>query len=125
MAGLFDDVERTAATSESPPSTPFKPVVYGSIEPIGSSPNDSLLGASPVQSERVRPGYTFPHQHRIIPPSISGHGRLIIAHRTIPYWIGALFVVGAFGWAVWCALYVYPLLGGHPNNWKFSTGNGR
>jgi hypothetical protein len=107
----FNDVERTAATSESPP---FKPLVYGSIVPIETtSRDDSLIDISPV--ERVRPGYTRPHQHRIIPPSIKGHGRLIVAHRTVPYFVGAIFVLGAFAWAVWSAVYAYPLLGGHPN----------
>ncbi|KAF2034504.1 hypothetical protein EK21DRAFT_108118 [Setomelanomma holmii] len=115
MAGLFDDIERDAATSESPP---LKSVAYGTIEPIGSSPRiDSLVDeVSPV--ERPRPGYTLLHQHRIIPPSIKGHGRLIVAHRTVPYWIGAFLVIGAVAWAVWCALYIYPLLGGHPNDWR-------
>ncbi|KAF1913487.1 hypothetical protein BDU57DRAFT_520375 [Ampelomyces quisqualis] len=113
MSGLFnDDVEHNAATADSPP---FKSVVYGSTVPIGgSSSENSPIEVSPV--EQPRPGYSFPHQHRIIPPSIKGHGRLIVAHRTVPYWVGVLFVLGAVAWAVWCALYIYPLLSGHPNN---------
>jgi hypothetical protein len=78
--------------------------------------NDSGVGASPTMLPRA--GYKTPHQHRIIPPSITGHGRLIIAHRTVPYWVGLVFVVGVFFWAVWCAIYLYPLLGGHSNDWK-------
>ncbi|KAH7067083.1 hypothetical protein FB567DRAFT_542018 [Paraphoma chrysanthemicola] len=121
MAGLFDDdVERNAVASEPPP---IKAVAYGSIQPIDSSSrNTSLVELSPL--ELPRPGYTHPHQHRIIPPSIKGHGRLIIAHRTVPYWVGVIFVVGAFSWAVWCALYIYPLLGGHPNDWRIGIGDG-
>ncbi|OAL05632.1 hypothetical protein IQ06DRAFT_289743 [Phaeosphaeriaceae sp. SRC1lsM3a] len=121
MAGLFnDDVERNSALSES---SPIKSVVYGTIEPVGSSSGESsLVQNSPV--ERPRPGYTFPHQHRIIPPSIKGHGRLIVAHRTVPYWVGAVFVVGSVAWAVWCAIYLYHLLGGRPNDWKFGSGEG-
>jgi hypothetical protein len=115
----FNDVETDAGSSESPP---FKPVVYGSIAPTEtSSGEDTLIDVSPV--ERPRPGYTRPHQHRIIPPSIKGHGRLIVAHRTVPYSVGALFVLGAFAWAVWTAIYVYPLLGGRPKDWKFGDGD--
>lgn len=110
----FDDVERTAVSSESSVSPPHKPVVYGSIEAIDFSRNDSLLEVSPA--EQLLSGSTLPHQHRIIPPSIRGHGHLIVARRTVPYWIGALFVTGAFTWAVWCAMYAYPVLGGHPNH---------
>jgi hypothetical protein len=111
-----DDVERNSALSES---SPIKSVVYGTIEPVGSSSGEDN---SPV--ELPRPGYTFPHQHRIIPPSIKGHGRLIIAHRTVPYWIGALLVIGTFAWAVWCAIYLYHVLGGRPYDWKFGSGGG-
>lgn len=114
----FNDVERTAVSSGSPP---FKPVAYGSIETIDSSRSDSLLEASPA--EQSRPDYAT-HQHRIIPPVIKGHGRLFVAHRTVPYWIGALLVMGAFAWAVLCAIYAYPVLGGHPNSWKFGSGDG-
>jgi hypothetical protein len=116
----FNDVERTAVSPAPPPS---KPVAYGSIETIDSSPSDSLLEASPA--EQSQPDYATPHQHRIILPVIKGHGRLVVAHRTVPYWIGMLFVMGAFAWAVLCAIYAYPVLGGHPNDWKFGSGGGR
>ncbi|KAH8726868.1 hypothetical protein GQ44DRAFT_704930 [Phaeosphaeriaceae sp. PMI808] len=119
MAGLFHDVERDAAISDS--SSPSKPTVYGTVHPIGSSsrddspldtPLDTPLDLDPV-AQLPRPGYTHPHQHRIIPPSITGHGRLIVAHRVVPYWVGTLIVLGTFAWAVWCARYIYPLLKGY------------
>lgn len=119
IAQLNDDVEHTAAIADSPP---FKPVVYGSIVSVASSSRNNSTEVSPV--ELPRPGYTLPHQHRIIPPSISGHGRLILAHRTVPYWVGVLFVTGAFAWAVWCAIYVYRVLGGDPRGYRYDDGQG-
>ncbi|OAL57169.1 hypothetical protein IQ07DRAFT_582408 [Pyrenochaeta sp. DS3sAY3a] len=109
-----------------PPLSPthkstFRDAVYGAIDiesaSSSSSPRiDSSIQVTPI--ELPRPGYSHPHQHRIIPPSIKGHGRLIIAHRTVPYFVGLIFVIGSFTWAVWCALYLYPVLGGHPNDRK-------
>ncbi|KAF2254358.1 hypothetical protein BU26DRAFT_600088 [Trematosphaeria pertusa] len=49
----------------------------------------------------------------VIPPSIAGHnGRLLQARQVIPNWAGVVIVLGVFAWAVWCSVYVFPLLGG-------------
>ncbi|KAI8937665.1 hypothetical protein NX059_005367 [Plenodomus lindquistii] len=82
---------------------------YGSIgaeDPLDRA--DSGIQVSPTEP---RPGYAHHHRYRIMPPKISGHGRLIAAHRTIPYWIGVVCVIGAFSWAVLCAIYIYRLNG--------------
>ncbi|KAF3051671.1 hypothetical protein E8E11_010535 [Didymella keratinophila] len=95
----------------------FKPITYGSSS---SSPNDSAIEVSPVDRPFYpRPllyTYSHPNGHRIIPPSISGHGRLIVAHRTVPYWGGVLVVIGSFAWAVFVAMHVFELVGAkHPS----------
>ncbi|KAH7381581.1 hypothetical protein BKA66DRAFT_570715 [Pyrenochaeta sp. MPI-SDFR-AT-0127] len=114
MADVFDPLPQNSTPK---PST--RDLEYGTIESSASSDrNDSAVIVSPTEQPQPRPGYSRPHQHRIIPPSIKGHGRLIVAHRTVPYWVGVAIVLGAFAWAVWCALYVYPLFGGHAHNWQ-------
>jgi hypothetical protein len=73
--------------------------------------NDSGVVVSPVDVSPPKPLYAHPHGRRIIPPSIKGHGRLIVAHRTVPYWGGVMIVIGCFAWAVVCAVYISALLG--------------
>ncbi|KAF1934303.1 uncharacterized protein M421DRAFT_415339 [Didymella exigua CBS 183.55] len=95
----------------------FKPITYGSSS---TSAHDSAVEVSPTDPPSRAPPllytYSHPNGHRIIPPSISGHGRLIIAHRTVPYWGGALVVIGSFAWAVFVAMHVFELLGAkHPS----------
>ncbi|KAF1841322.1 uncharacterized protein K460DRAFT_369359 [Cucurbitaria berberidis CBS 394.84] len=90
--------------------SPFLDVVSDSLDSSSSSP------LSPT--ELPRPGYSRPYQHRIIPPSIKGHGRLIVAHRVVPYWVGVLLVIGVFSFGVFCAMVV----SGHANNGKSHRG---
>ncbi|KAH9868163.1 hypothetical protein J1614_007235 [Plenodomus biglobosus] len=95
---------------QSPNSTPkpsYRDVEYGSIIDAETPDRaDSGVQVSPVEPQS---GHVRGHQYRILPPRISGHGRLIAAHRTVPYWLGVVFVVGSFAWAVFCAIYIYRL----------------
>lgn len=105
-----------------PSKSHFKPIAYGSTPSTFSSPHDSAIEVSltdppaPFIAPPLLYTYSHPNGRRIIPPSISGHGRLIVAHRTVPYWAGILIVIGAFAWAVFVAIYVVELLGAkHPS----------
>ncbi|KAF2131864.1 hypothetical protein P153DRAFT_394054 [Dothidotthia symphoricarpi CBS 119687] len=100
-----------AADDSTPRTLRYTPIAYGSFDPTSAARIDSAT-ESPIK--QPRPGYKYANSHRIIPPSIKGHGRLIVAHRTVPYWGGILIVLGAFVWAVLCAIFLYPLLSGHP-----------
>jgi len=105
----FEDVERNA-TGLNPSLTS---VVYGSNDAASrASPrNDSIIDLSAVNVDAVLPTENpAPHRHYIIPPSIRGHQQPLVARRTIPYTVGVLLVVGAFSWAVCCALLVSPLM---------------
>lgn len=42
---------------------------------------------------------------RLIPP-VTGHGRRIPVHQTVPLWAGSLILVGVFAWATLCAWHV-------------------
>ncbi|EFQ92226.1 hypothetical protein P3342_011388 [Pyrenophora teres f. teres] len=105
MAGENDPSSRDAASQPS-----FRDAVYGSIKPPRSA-HDSVIDVSPTDTSQR----DFPPTGRyyIYPPIINGHGRLVIAHRTVPHLAGCLLVVGTFVWGVCAALYAYPLLGGH------------
>ncbi|KAF2856487.1 hypothetical protein T440DRAFT_411400 [Plenodomus tracheiphilus IPT5] len=105
MADLSDPPSHNAT-----PKLIHRDLEYGSIDaeaPLDRA--DSGVEVSPIEPPS---GYTYRQQYRIIPPRISGHGRLIAARRTVPYWIGLVSVVGAFAWAVLCAIYIYRLGGG-------------
>jgi hypothetical protein len=100
----FEDVERNAADSN--PS--LTSVVCDSSD-AASPRNDSIIDMSAVDVALLTET-PAPHRHYIIPPSISGHQRPLVARRTVPYTVGVLLVVGAFSWAVCCALFVSPLV---------------
>jgi hypothetical protein len=37
-----------------------------------------------------------------LPPPVTGHGRRLLVHQTIPVWAGSLIVIGVFAWTtVW------------------------
>ncbi|KAH6619962.1 hypothetical protein C7974DRAFT_415211 [Boeremia exigua] len=94
------------------------------------SPHDSAISiapsaaAPPLARPPLRYTYSHPNGHRIIPPSISGHGRLIVARRTVPYWGGVLIVVGSFAWAVFVAMHCFELLGGRRRSVRVPGGRG-
>ncbi|UPX14036.1 uncharacterized protein EKO05_0004529 [Ascochyta rabiei] len=116
--------EEHTSPSRAPPTLPskshFKPITYGSTSSTFTSPHDSAVAVSPTEHPFTAPPlrytYSHPNGHRIIPPSISGHGRLIVAHRTVPYWAGILVVIGSFAWAVFVAMHVFEAVGAkHPS----------
>lgn len=89
-----------------------RPAPYGSLESTTSADcNDSGVMVSPADPSPPKYRYSHPQGRRIIPPSIKGHGRLIVAYRTVPYWGGVMVVIGCFAWAVVCAIYISALLG--------------
>ncbi|KAH9866372.1 hypothetical protein IAQ61_008377 [Plenodomus lingam] len=83
---------------------PYRDVEYGTIDAEIPDRVDSGVEVSPIEPES---GYAHRHQYRVLPPKISGHGRLIAGQRTVPYCIGVVFVTGAFAWAVLCATYIF------------------
>ena len=108
--------------SNDPASKPsFRDAIYGSIE-TSSSVHDSGIEVSPTElPQRSFTGSNS--RYYIFPPNINGHGRMIPAHRTVPYVVGCALVIGVFAWGVCSAIFAYPLLGGHANNWKSGQGN--
>ncbi|KAJ4988949.1 hypothetical protein SVAN01_05573 [Stagonosporopsis vannaccii] len=114
-------LQHSSPSHTPPPKSHFTPVSYGAASSSFSpSPHDSAIEVSPTDPPFAAPPllytYSHPHGRRIIPPSISGHGRLIVAHRTVPYWGGVLIVIGSFAWAVFIAMHVFELLGArHPS----------
>jgi len=77
-------------------------VEYGGANAMPSLKRaDAAVGICPTQA-----------RYRIMPPRIAGHGRWLVSHRTVPYWMGVFCIVGAFTWAAVCAMYVYRLRAG-------------
>jgi hypothetical protein len=104
-------LDPTRSDASSKPS--FRDAVYGSIG-SPSSAHDSGVEVSPTNT--LQRGYPPPRRYYIFPPNINGHGRMVLAHRTVPHLVGFVLVVGVFAWGVCSAIYAYPLLGGHPND---------
>ncbi|KAF1947210.1 hypothetical protein EJ02DRAFT_365332 [Clathrospora elynae] len=116
---MADQIDPLPIPNDPTSKQSFREAVYGSID-SSSSAHDSAIEVSPT--EVPQRAFPRPHQYRIIPPRVNGHGHLIVVHREVPYFVGISFVFGAFAWAVWCAIYAYPLLGGHSNDWKSGHG---
>ncbi|KAL1797055.1 hypothetical protein ACET3X_005595 [Alternaria dauci] len=99
----------------SPPtSSPPKPCIGDAIYGTTASSNsihDSGIEVSPTATLQ-RTDYPSSRRYYILPPNINGHGRMVLAHRTVPHVVGVVLVVGVFAWGVCCALFAFPLLGG-------------
>jgi hypothetical protein len=116
LARLDADAPQLDPIRSDEPSKPsFRDAVYGSIG-LPSSAHDSAIEVSPTDTSQR--GYPPPRRYYIFPPNINGHGRMVLAHRTVPHLVGFVLVVGVFAWGVCSAIYAYPLLGGHPNDGK-------
>jgi hypothetical protein len=108
------DTLQLETTRSDAPSTPsLRDAVYGSIS-SPSSAHDSGIEVSPTDTSQR--GYPPTGRYYIIPPHINGHGRMVLAHRTVPHLIGLVLVMGVFAWGVCSAMYAYHFLGGHLNH---------
>lgn len=108
---MADEMDPTR--SDEPPKPSFRDAVYGTIASPGST-HDSGIEVSPTTT--LQRGYPPSRRYYIFPPNINGHGRMVLAHRTVPHLIGFVLVVGVFAWGVCSAIYAYPLLGGHSSD---------
>ncbi|KAF1831810.1 hypothetical protein BDW02DRAFT_571700 [Decorospora gaudefroyi] len=76
----------SSPTSTSPQKPTFHTAIYGTISSTSQSPTSDNAPDDTENADSRRRYYIFP-------PNINGHGRLIVAHRTVPYVVGCLFVV--------------------------------